>query len=146
METILAEMRVLFDSRNRFFWGSPIALEKFPDLTDFPDLPPADLLQNLQMPTTLDSAESGGRPAPSPRVGCQDIGGRTTPTGITNPRPATRVCPYSGANFHIYSRVNFRASSGTDANSGSSRSGSDGYHRDPTPSYKSRSRCSVPAH
>ena len=68
METILAEMRVLFDSRNSFFRGSPIPLEKFPDLTDFPDLPPADLLQNLQTPTTLrttrDSAESEGRPAP----------------------------------------------------------------------------------
>ena len=68
METIMAEMRVLFDSRNRFFWGSPIPLEKFPDLTDFLDLPPADLLQNLQKPTTLkttrDLAESGGRPAP----------------------------------------------------------------------------------
>ena len=46
-ETILAEMRVLFDSRNRFFRGSTISLEKFPDLTDFPDLPLADLLQNL---------------------------------------------------------------------------------------------------
>ena len=43
METIMAEMRVLFDSRNRFFRGSPIPLEKFSDLTDFPDLPPADL-------------------------------------------------------------------------------------------------------
>ena len=68
METILAKMRILFDSRNRFFRGSPIPLEKFPDLTDFPDLPPADLLQNLQTPTTLrttrDSTESGGRPAP----------------------------------------------------------------------------------
>ena len=68
METILAEMRILFDSRNRFFRGSPIPLEKFPDLTDFLDLPPVDLLQNLQTPTTLrtirDSAESGGRPAP----------------------------------------------------------------------------------
>ena len=68
METILAEMRILFDSRNRFFQDSPIPLEKFPDLTDFPNLPPADLLQNLQTPTTLrttrDSAESGGRPAP----------------------------------------------------------------------------------
>ena len=68
METVLAEMRILFDSRNRFFQGSPIPLEKFPDLTDFPDLPPADLLQNLQTPTTLrttrDLAESGGRPAP----------------------------------------------------------------------------------
>ena len=68
METILAEMRILFDSRNRFFQGSPIPLEKFLDLMDFPDLPPADLLQNLQTPTTLkttgDLAESGGRPAP----------------------------------------------------------------------------------
>ena len=68
METILAEMRVLFDNWNNFFWGSPIPLEKFPDHLDFLDLPPADLLQNLQTPTTLrttrDSAESGGRPAP----------------------------------------------------------------------------------
>ena len=68
METILAEMRVLFNSRNRFFRGSPIPLEKVPDLADFSDLPPADLLQNLQTPTTLkttrDLAESGGRPAP----------------------------------------------------------------------------------
>ena len=47
MENILAEMRVLFDNRNRFFRGSPIPLEKLPDLTDFPDLPLADLLQNL---------------------------------------------------------------------------------------------------
>ena len=68
METILAKMRTLFDSQNRFFRGSPIPLEKLPDLTDFPDLPLADLLQNLQTPTMLrttrDSAESGGRPAP----------------------------------------------------------------------------------
>ena len=68
METILAEMRVLLDSWNRFFRGSPIPLEKVPDLVDFLDLPLADLLQNLQTPTTLkttrDSAESGGRPAP----------------------------------------------------------------------------------
>ena len=67
METILAEMRILFDSRNRFFQSSPVPLEKFPDLTDFPDLPPTELLQNLQTPTTLrttrDSAESGRRPA-----------------------------------------------------------------------------------
>ena len=51
-----------------FFQGSPIPLEKFPDLMEFPDLPPADLLQNLQTPTTLrmarDSVESGGKPAP----------------------------------------------------------------------------------
>ena len=68
METILEEMRVLFNSRNRFFRGSPIPLEKVPNLADFLDLPPADLLQNLHTPTTLrttrDSAESGGRPAP----------------------------------------------------------------------------------
>ena len=68
METILAEMRILFDNGNRFFRGSPIPLEKIPDLMDFPDLPPADLLHNLQTPTTLrttrDSAESGGRPTP----------------------------------------------------------------------------------
>ena len=47
METILAEMRVLFDNRNRFFRGSPIPLEKVLDLADFLDLSPADLLQNL---------------------------------------------------------------------------------------------------
>ena len=68
METILVEMRVLFNSRNRFFRGSPIPLEKFLDLTDFLDLLPVDLLQNLQTPTTLrttrGSAEFGGRPAP----------------------------------------------------------------------------------
>ena len=68
METILAEMRIFFDIRNRFFRGNPIPLEKFPDLKDFSDLPPIELLQNLQTPTTLrttrDSAESGGRPAP----------------------------------------------------------------------------------
>ena len=68
METILAEMRVLFDNRNRFFRGSPVPLEKVPDLTDFPDLLPTELLQNLQTPTILrtnqDSAESGGRSAP----------------------------------------------------------------------------------
>ena len=68
METILAEMRVLFDNQNRFFRGSPVPLEKVPDLTDFPDLSPPELLQNLQTPkilrTTGDLAESGGRPAP----------------------------------------------------------------------------------
>ena len=68
METILAEMTVLFDNRNRFFQGSPIPLEKVLDLTDFLDLPPTELLQNLQTPTTLrmnqESAESRGRLAP----------------------------------------------------------------------------------
>ena len=47
METILAEMRVLFDNRNHFFRGSSVLLEKVPDLTDFLDLPPTELLQNL---------------------------------------------------------------------------------------------------
>ena len=64
METILVEIRILFDSRNRFFRGSPVPLEKVPDLTDFPDLPPLKLLQNLQTPTTLrttrDSMEAPG--------------------------------------------------------------------------------------
>ena len=53
METILAEMRVLFDNWNRFFRGSSVPLEKVPDLMDFPDLPPMELLQNLQTSTTL---------------------------------------------------------------------------------------------
>ena len=67
METILAEMRVLFDNRNRFFQGSFVPLEKVPDLTKFSDLSPMKVLQNLQTPTTLrtnpESAESGERPA-----------------------------------------------------------------------------------
>ena len=67
METILAEMRILFDSRNCIFRGSPITLEKIPDLTDFPDLPPTKLLQNLQIPITLrttrDSIEAPGSDA-----------------------------------------------------------------------------------
>ena len=66
METILAEMKVLFDNRNRVFWSSPILLKKVSDLTEFPDLPPTEVLQNLQTPTTLrtnpKSAESGKRP------------------------------------------------------------------------------------
>ena len=68
METILAEMRVLFDNRNRFFQGNSVPLEKVSDLMEFPDLPPTQVLQNLQMPITLrtnqESAESGGRPVP----------------------------------------------------------------------------------
>ena len=67
METILAEMRILFDSQNHFFRGSLVPLEKVPDLTDFLDLPPIELLQNLQMPTTLrttrDSIEAPGSDA-----------------------------------------------------------------------------------
>ena len=67
METILAEMRVLFNNRNRFFRGSLVPLKKVLDLTEFPDLPPTEVLQNLQTPKTLrtnqESAESGERPA-----------------------------------------------------------------------------------
>ena len=44
METILAEMRALFDPRNRFFRGSPVPLEKVPDLSEFSDLPPTEVL------------------------------------------------------------------------------------------------------
>ena len=76
METTLAEMRILFDNWNCFFRGSPVPLEKFPDLTDFLDLPLAELLQNLQTPTTLkttqDSVESGGRPAPGLDAGTSE--------------------------------------------------------------------------
>ena len=44
METILAEMRVLFDIWNHFFRSSPVPLEKVPDLLEFPDLPPTEVL------------------------------------------------------------------------------------------------------
>ena len=47
METILSQMRALFDAQNHFFRGSPILLEKVPDLTEFLDLPPTEVLQNL---------------------------------------------------------------------------------------------------
>ena len=53
METILAEMKALFATWNRFFRGSLVPLEKVPDLIEFPDLPPTEVLQNLQTPTTL---------------------------------------------------------------------------------------------
>ena len=78
METILAEMRVLFDNRICFFRGSPVPLEKVLDLTDFPNLLPMELLQNLQTPTTLrtnqDSAESRGRPASGSDVRTSEAG------------------------------------------------------------------------
>ena len=68
METILAEMWALFVARNCFFRGSPVSLEKVPDLTEFPDLPPTEVLQNLQTPTTLktnqESTESRERKTP----------------------------------------------------------------------------------
>ena len=95
METILAEMKILFDSRNRFFRGSPIPLEKFSDLTDFPNLPPTELLQNLQTLTTLrttqDSAESGGRPAPGsdPRTSKADRPQQESPA----PAPRSESAP-----------------------------------------------------
>ena len=44
METILAKMRALFSVRNCFFRGSPIPLKKVLDLTEFPDLPPTEVL------------------------------------------------------------------------------------------------------
>ena len=67
METILVEMRALFAAQNYFFWGSPVPLEKVPDLTEFPDLLPTEVLQNLQKSSTLrtnqESMESGERQA-----------------------------------------------------------------------------------
>ena len=101
METILAEMRILFDSQNRFFQGSPIPLEKLLDLTDFPDLPPADLLQNLQTPTMLrttrDSAKSGGRPAPGldARTSEAERPQQESPAPIQRPEPTPVPEPVS---------------------------------------------------
>ena len=94
METILAEMRVLFECRNRFFRGNPVLLEKVPDLMDFPDLPPTELLQNLQTPTILrttrDSVESGGRPAPESdaRTSEADRPQQESPTHVPGAEPA----------------------------------------------------------
>ena len=101
METILAEMRVLFNNQNRFFQGSLVPLEKVPDLTDFPDLLPTELLQNLQTPTTLrtnqDSAESGGRPAPgsNARTSEADRPQQKAPTPVPGPTPAIVPGPTS---------------------------------------------------
>ena len=44
METILAEMWALFNARNRFFQGSPVLLEKIPDLSESSDLLPTEVL------------------------------------------------------------------------------------------------------
>ena len=89
METILAEMRIFFDSRNRFFRGSLVPLEKVPDLTDFPDLPPTDLLQNLQTPTTLrttrDSTQAPGLDAKTSEA---DQPQQEAPTPVPGPEPA----------------------------------------------------------
>ena len=93
METILGEMRVLFDSQNRFFQGSPVQLKKVPDLTEFPDLPPTKVLQNLQTPTTLrtnqESAESGERPAPGSdaRTSEAERPQQEAPTPVPEPAP-----------------------------------------------------------
>ena len=101
METILAEMRILFDSRYRFFRSSPIPLEKFPDLTDFLDLPPTELLQNLQTPTTLrttrDSAESRGRLAPGldARTSEADRPQQESPAPASRPESAPVLEPTS---------------------------------------------------
>ena len=101
METILVEIRVLFDNRNRFFRGSPVPLEKVPDLTDFPDLPPTELLQNLQTPTTLrtnqDSTESEGRSAPGSDARTSEAGRsqHEAPTPIPGPTPTPVPGPTS---------------------------------------------------
>ena len=93
IETILAEMRVLFDNRNRFFRGSPVLLQKVPDLTKFLDLPPMEVLQNLQMPTTLrtneESTESGERPAPrsDARTSKAERPQQEAPTPVPEPAP-----------------------------------------------------------
>ena len=92
-------MRILFDNRNRFFRGSPVLLEKVPDLTDFSDLPPPELLQNLQMPTTLrtirDSAESGGRLAPGSDARTSEASRPQQEAPTPVPRPAPTPLPES---------------------------------------------------
>ena len=101
METILVEMRVLFDNWNRFFRDSPVPLEKVPDLTDFQDLPPTELLQNLQTPTTLrtnlDSAESEERPAPGSDARTSEVGRsqQVAPTSVPGPMLASVPGPTS---------------------------------------------------
>ena len=97
IETILAEMRVLFNNRNRFFRGSPVPLEKVPDLTEFPDLPPTEVLQNLQTLTTLrtnqESAKSGERPAPrsDARTSEAERPPHDAPTSVSEPVPSPEV-------------------------------------------------------
>ena len=97
METILAEMRVFFDNQNHFFRGSPVLLEKVPDLTEFPDLLPTKVLQNLQTSTTLrtkqESAESGGRPAPGSdaRTSEAERPPSDVPTPVSEPAPSSEA-------------------------------------------------------
>ena len=89
METILAEMRILFDSRNCFFRGSLVPLEKVPDLTDFPDLPPTELLQNLQTLTTLRTTQdSTEAPRSDARTSEADRPQQEAPTPVPGPEPA----------------------------------------------------------
>ena len=97
METILAEMRALFDARNHFFRGSPVPLKKVPDLSEFPNLPPMEVLQNLQTPTILrtnqESAETGERQAPGFDAKTAEVGRAQlevpTPAPIPAPTPET---------------------------------------------------------
>ena len=88
METILAEMRTLFTAWNYFFHGSPILLKKVPDLTEFLELPPTEVLQNLQTPTTLrmnpESMESGRRQDPRFDARSKDAG-RIQPEEVLTP-------------------------------------------------------------
>ena len=94
METIFAEMRTFFSAQNHFFRGSPIPLERVPDLTKFLDLPPMEVLQNLQMPTTLrtniESTKSGGRQDPGSNARSKDVG-KIQPEEV--PTPTSDVTP-----------------------------------------------------
>ena len=47
------ELQTRLLKRNCFFRGSAVPLEKVLDLSEFPDLPPTKVLQNIQTPTTL---------------------------------------------------------------------------------------------
>ena len=88
IETILAEMRALFATQNCFFCGSSVPLEKVPNLVEFPDLPPTEVLQNLQTPTTLrtnqESMESGERHDPGSDARTKEVG-RTQPEDELTP-------------------------------------------------------------
>ena len=97
IETILAEMRALFDARNRFFRGSRVPLKKVPDLSEFPDLLPTEVLQNLQTPPTLrtnqESAESEERPAPGSDARTSEVGRAQpeVPTPALDPMPTPKT-------------------------------------------------------
>ena len=100
METILVEMRALFATWNCFFRDSPMSLEKVPDLTEFPDLSPTEVLHNLQTPTTLrtnqESSESRERQDPRSDAKTKEAG-RTkleeVPTPPSVPTTASDVTP-----------------------------------------------------